>query len=385
MQTKSDDPLVFKIILLGDEQTGKSQFLNRYAADVFSQAYQATIGVDVCAKTVKWQNKTIEIQIWDKASQEENKAITNSYDYNIGAIVYFADVTKALKDHDIKKYAKYAGKNVPVIIVVSKSDVSDEQKKFSAEELIEKLTYLDAKYDSIHIISAKTGEGMDTLGKTFESIAIKQTKHLTKDLMTIRSRIQQTLSKHPYACSILAGIILGAVLSATSLFTPFGAGVLGVVVLSVICGAMFGLVAAVIKSIHSVFNDTNVVTQSIESWYDKEPALTSKACALLNRKHNVPSQTRSFFPFARIYMKDEEIISNLKKLTPDNLSKLYQFCTAPYSPDDRFVMIPGFMDKPGQLKSTLTLMNILMQIDDSDPNQLKVVESSNPNKIMLGY
>ena len=55
---------LFKVVLLGDAQVGKTSLLKRLTEDTFSREYLNTIGVDFKTKLISSKEKTIKLQIW---------------------------------------------------------------------------------------------------------------------------------------------------------------------------------------------------------------------------------------------------------------------------------------------------------------------------------
>ena len=62
-----DFDALYKIVLIGESNTGKTSMLVRFADSVFTENYLCTIGVDFKIKTLKIDNKIIKMQIWDTA------------------------------------------------------------------------------------------------------------------------------------------------------------------------------------------------------------------------------------------------------------------------------------------------------------------------------
>ena len=59
---------LLKVLVIGDLGVGKTSVIKRYVHQVFSQHYQATIGVDFALKVLKWDHNTvIRLQLWDIA------------------------------------------------------------------------------------------------------------------------------------------------------------------------------------------------------------------------------------------------------------------------------------------------------------------------------
>lgn len=70
---------LFKFIVVGDANVGKSCMLLRYTEKQFRDEHDTTIGVEFGSQVFKQGDKTIKIQIWDTAGQESFRSITRSY------------------------------------------------------------------------------------------------------------------------------------------------------------------------------------------------------------------------------------------------------------------------------------------------------------------
>ena len=66
---KIDYDSMFKILLIGDSQVGKSSLMLQYANDTFTSNNVPTIGVDFKIKTIEIDGRRIKLQIWDTAGQ----------------------------------------------------------------------------------------------------------------------------------------------------------------------------------------------------------------------------------------------------------------------------------------------------------------------------
>lgn len=62
-----DFDALYKIVLIGESNTGKTSMLVRFADNIFTENYLCTIGVDFKIKTLKVDHKIIKLQIWDTA------------------------------------------------------------------------------------------------------------------------------------------------------------------------------------------------------------------------------------------------------------------------------------------------------------------------------
>lgn len=87
--------VVFKMLLVGDSNVGKSSLLLRFADDQFSPSFITTIGIDFKIKTLVLPSsgERVRLQIWDTAGQERFRTITHAYYRGAMAIIIVYDVT----------------------------------------------------------------------------------------------------------------------------------------------------------------------------------------------------------------------------------------------------------------------------------------------------
>ena len=86
--------LNFKIVLIGDQDVGKTQFLLKYTDDYFPETHVASIGVEYKTKTLIKGKYKITLNIWDTAGQEHFKSITKSFFNNAAGIIFIYDINK---------------------------------------------------------------------------------------------------------------------------------------------------------------------------------------------------------------------------------------------------------------------------------------------------
>ena len=65
----SESNYVYKIIIIGDSGTGKTNLISRLVNDKFIQETKTTIGIDFQIKTFNCDNEEVKIQFWDTAGQ----------------------------------------------------------------------------------------------------------------------------------------------------------------------------------------------------------------------------------------------------------------------------------------------------------------------------
>ena len=88
-----DYEFIFKILLLGNSNVGKSSLFLRFVDDIWNDTFVPTIGVDFKIKTFDIDEKKIKMQIWDTAGQERFKNIISSYYRGAHGILLLYEVT----------------------------------------------------------------------------------------------------------------------------------------------------------------------------------------------------------------------------------------------------------------------------------------------------
>ena len=94
---------IFKIIIIGDSNTGKTSILNRYVKRTFNEHYVCTMGVDFLMKTIILNNSLMKLQLWDTAGMEKFKHITHSYYRGAHAAIICFDLTSRVSFKSLNK------------------------------------------------------------------------------------------------------------------------------------------------------------------------------------------------------------------------------------------------------------------------------------------
>lgn len=127
-----DYDYLFKLIIIGDSGIGKSSLLTRFADDVYTDSYISTIGVDFKIRTIDVAGKMCKLQIWDTAGQERFRTITSSYYRGAHGILLVFDITNPESFVNLtawrKEVSNYASETVNLILVGTKSDLSEKRK-----------------------------------------------------------------------------------------------------------------------------------------------------------------------------------------------------------------------------------------------------------------
>ena len=140
-----DFDFLLKIVLIGDSDVGKTNFISRFLKDEFNPYSRVTIGVEFSTKTYKVEGKIVKVQIWDTSGVERYRANTSAYYKSaLGALLLYS-ITSSLSFKNVslwlQELRKYAGSNITVILVGNKCDLPqfrtvsiDEGIEFSKRE-----------------------------------------------------------------------------------------------------------------------------------------------------------------------------------------------------------------------------------------------------------
>ncbi|KAH0790002.1 Ras-related protein SEC4 [Histomonas meleagridis] len=162
-----------KVVFVGDSGVGKTAIAQRFVNGVFNPQTAATVGVGILKKEVIVNGKTVQLNLWDTAGQEEFRALTTNYYRDASIVIIVFAVGNCAPDRNISPssfesvrewYAQVTKANEKALIclVGNMSDLSERKVTYDqGEELADELS--DVSY---YETSALSGEGIEDL---FES------------------------------------------------------------------------------------------------------------------------------------------------------------------------------------------------------------------------
>ncbi len=136
---------IFKIVLIGDTNVGKSSILLRYTDDIYHSRYISTIGVDFKIKTIELDGKIVKLQLWDTAGQEKFKTITSSYYRGAHGFIVVYDITNFNSFLSVKNWIQeihyYSNDKAKIIILGNKNELENQRQVsiFDTNELSNQL------------------------------------------------------------------------------------------------------------------------------------------------------------------------------------------------------------------------------------------------------
>ena len=248
MESSRDVETLYKMVLLGDAETGKSSLMPN--GKPFNSGYVSTIGVEFAVHRVEVGDKKVKLQVWDAAGQRHFMDSARIYVLGAHAVVLTYDLTKKESFTNLTKWLgiarKVAGKDCLIYLVGTKEDKENERKVTTEEALAfadqEKLIYcapmsvtdkqagqntprMQAFYEKIAKDAyVKFGPNALAAPKKREevkpSVAPKQED--AKSSVAPPSNLQLSFSKRRKTASIVTGIVAGvAVALALSLLAYF--------------------------------------------------------------------------------------------------------------------------------------------------------------------
>nr|XP_046249977.1 ras-related protein Rab-19 isoform X1 [Scatophagus argus] len=123
---------LFKIILVGDSDVGKTCVVQSFKSGIFIEKQQNTIGVDFTVRTVDIDGKKVKMQVWDTAGQERFRTITQSYYRSAHGAMVAYDITRRTTfesvPHWIREVEQYGAASVLLILIGNKSDLHAERQ-----------------------------------------------------------------------------------------------------------------------------------------------------------------------------------------------------------------------------------------------------------------
>jgi Ras-related protein Rab-6A len=158
-----NESLKFKLIVVGDQNTGKSCILNRFANEIFEENYQATIGLDFLNKIVNINGQKVHLVLYDTAGQEKFRSLIPMYIREAQIILLIYDITSKESFESIPKWFSDVlnVKNDEAIFALVGNKIDLNDKRVVSYEEGKKLA--NEKNIIFEEVSAKDGQNFNEL------------------------------------------------------------------------------------------------------------------------------------------------------------------------------------------------------------------------------
>ncbi|PAA85432.1 hypothetical protein BOX15_Mlig018461g3 [Macrostomum lignano] len=119
---------IFKIIVVGDSNVGKTCLTYRFCEGKFPSRTEATIGVDFRERSIKIGSEDVKLQLWDTAGQERfRRSMLPHYYRNVHAVVFVYDMTKPNSFNSLPIWLQeceehYLTGDIPRLLIGNKCD-----------------------------------------------------------------------------------------------------------------------------------------------------------------------------------------------------------------------------------------------------------------------
>ena len=179
----------FNIVLIGDDQVGKTSVLDRYCNHKFCIMKKKNRPVEIFIKKINIDNKLFKLKLWDTQFTDTyfkmNKQIYDRAD----AIIFICSIDNKDSLFHIKTWFETLSEKIDInlkekLILVNKIDL--KEKKITKEELDKMSEELNVKYFEI---SAMEGRGIKG---AFEFLILNMIKKIYKQEGKILEKKEKT-------------------------------------------------------------------------------------------------------------------------------------------------------------------------------------------------
>ena len=162
-KTIEQEEIKYKLIVIGDENVGKTSIINRFKNNLFSPEYEPTVGLDFQSIPILIDDQSVTLLLYDTAGQEKFKSLIPLYTNEANIILLIYDISNKDSFDNIGKLFDSLNninkEEVIFALVGNKSDL-DFNRKVSKEEAE---SYANEHHYVFQEVSAMSGEGIQEL------------------------------------------------------------------------------------------------------------------------------------------------------------------------------------------------------------------------------
>lgn len=185
MSTESPNLPIYKVIISGDSNVGKTSLIRRYCEGQFDESRITTLGVDFQTKLVMVGDTQVKLSIWDVAGQEKFQTFRDTFYRGAHAVALVYDVTQPPTFFSLMHWREEIHKLVPLVPMAVIGNKNDLYKFVAPEEARAWARSLEMPF---LLTSAATGEGVEALFSGLAYLAVKEQKRREESEASVRER-----------------------------------------------------------------------------------------------------------------------------------------------------------------------------------------------------
>ncbi len=181
----------YKLIMLGDENVGKTSIINRFKNNEYSGTYEPTLGLDFQTKSIMIDNVNVKLLLYDTAGQEKFRPLIPLYTKEANIIFLIYDITNYNSFSNIDKWHELLNnmnKGEEIFFLVGNKIDLIEERKVKEEDA---KNYADNNNFIFQEVSALKGDGIEEL--FYDKLANQIKKQLLNNEKFVKDQEEEKL------------------------------------------------------------------------------------------------------------------------------------------------------------------------------------------------
>ena len=157
------DEIKYKLIVIGDENVGKTSIINRFKSNQFTGEYEPTVGLDFQSMSLYIDDQNVTLLLYDTAGQEKYRSLIPLYTKDAHIILLIYDISNYNSFTNVEKWydsLSNVNKEEAIFFLVGNKVDLVEERKVKEEE---GKTFAEEHSFIFQEISALTGDGIQEL------------------------------------------------------------------------------------------------------------------------------------------------------------------------------------------------------------------------------